>query len=361
MKRSKLLSVALKAAAFVLITGAFLVVLEGLSSVLIAAVQVLDRPTTEASHYDADIGWVGLPNANIPNMYGPERYVRTNSRGFRNEVETEATVTPGRVRIICSGDSFTYGQGVANNHTWCHHLTELDERFETVNMGQPGYGVGQMFLWYSREGVSLDHSIHIFAFVHGDLDRMARADQHGYGKPVLQLEGGELVSDKVPVPRFRWWVNRAVERADLRSLDLAQRVMARLSSGGADGTSTETIGPVAFEVFRQIKQLSVQNTVVPAIVFFPTQRELESESSWRSWVEETMATLGMPLIDLTSALHDVSAGQVGSFFIPQPRSSAGHYTEAGNHWVAEQIHQRLMELPQVQSILEGIEVSRRPQ
>jgi hypothetical protein len=218
-----------------------------------------------------------------------------------------------------------------------------------------------MFLWYSREGVSLDHSIHIFAFVHGDLDRMARADQHGYGKPVLRLENGELVLDKVPVPRFRWWVNRAVARADLRSLDLAQRVIARLSSGGADPSSPETISPVAFEVFRQIKQLSVQNTVLPVIVFFPTQRELEGESSWRLWVEETMATLGIPLIDLSPAMRDVPAGQVGSYFIPPPRPSAGHYTEAGNYWVAKQIHQHLMELPQVQSILEGIGVSRRPQ
>jgi len=355
MKRPKFVSVVLRVAAFVLIAGVFFIILEGLSSTLIATLQVLDKPQAEASRYDRDIGWVGRPNADIPDMYGPGEYVRTNSLGFRNEAETAVNVPEGRVRIICSGDSFTYGQGVANDDTWCHRLTELDGRIETVNMGQPGYGVDQMFLWYSRDGVPLGHSIHIFGFVNGDLDRMGRLDQNGYGKPVLRLEQGELVPDKVPVPRFRWWVNRTVQRANLRSLDLAQRVMAKLSARDDANTSQEVLRLVAFEVFRELKELSVENNVVTVIVFFPTQRELESESSWRAWVTETMQTLGLPLIDLTPALRQVPAGQAGSFFIAAPGSAAGHYTEAGNEWVADQIYRRLMELPQVSRMLDRIE------
>jgi hypothetical protein len=353
MKRPKFVSAAQHVATFVLVTGAFFVLLEGISSTLIAAFQVLDKPRTEASRYDAEIGWVGLPNANIPDMYGPRRYVRTNSLGFRNENEIAAGIPDGKLRIICSGDSFTYGQGVANDDTWCYRLSELDQRLETVNMGQPGYGVGQMLLWYERDGAPLDHSIHVFALVHGDLDRMARADQRGYGKPVLRLENGELVRDEVPVPRFRWWVSRAVERADLRLFDLGQRVMARLSPGAGSPPSSE-VGPVAFEVFRQVKLLGIENDVLPIIVFFPTQRELEGESSWRLWVHETTATLGMPLIDLTPTLREVPAGQVGSFFIPPPRPGAGHYTEVGNEWVAEQIYKRLMELPQMGGPVDGV-------
>jgi hypothetical protein len=353
MKRPKFVSVALKVAAFVAITAVFFIVLEGLSSTLIATLQVLNKPTTEASRYDPELGWVSLPNVDIPDMYGPGRYLRTNSLGFRSDAEITVAVPEGRVRIICSGNSFTYGQGVANDETWCHGLAALDERLETVNLGQPGYGVDQMFLRYSRDGVPIHHSIHLFAFVHGDLDRMGRRDQYGYGKPVLRLENGELVTDNVPVPRFKWWVNRTVQRADLRTLDLGRRLMARLSSGTAAGSSEEKVRPVAFEVFREIKAVSLENGVVPVIVFFPTQRELEGESSWRLWVTETMRTLGMPLIDLTPALREVPAGQAGSFFIPQPRSSAGHYSEAGNEWVASQIYTRLMELPQVRGILEG--------
>jgi hypothetical protein len=100
MKRSKFVSVALNGAAFVLITGAFFVVLEGLSSTLIAVIQVLEKPETEASRYDADVGWVGLPNANIPNMYG-----RHTSRwaGCGSSVLATHSPTVRESRIITRG------------------------------------------------------------------------------------------------------------------------------------------------------------------------------------------------------------------------------------------------------------------
>ena len=60
-------------------------------------------------------------------MYGWQKYVRTNSLGFRNETETDTVAPPGKLRIICAGNSFTYGQGVANDQigatasaSWTH-------------------------------------------------------------------------------------------------------------------------------------------------------------------------------------------------------------------------------------------------
>ena len=75
------------------------------------------------------------------------------------------------------------------------------EQGESVNLGEPGYGVDQMFLRYSRDGIALDHSIHIMAFVGGDLDRMAHRVRYGTGKAVLKVDDGQLVPDNVPVPR----------------------------------------------------------------------------------------------------------------------------------------------------------------
>ena len=47
---------------------------------------------------------------------------------------------PGKTRIICSGDSFTLGFGVDNEHTWPQQLAARNANLETVNMGQGGYG-----------------------------------------------------------------------------------------------------------------------------------------------------------------------------------------------------------------------------
>jgi hypothetical protein len=114
------------------------VALEGLLSTLLFTWDVVsDRVNPERRHtrYDPDLGWVAIPNLFIPDMYGPGVSLRTNSRGFRGGREFIEAVPPGKFRVICSGDSVTLGFGVADDYPWCKLLESLDQRIETVNMG----------------------------------------------------------------------------------------------------------------------------------------------------------------------------------------------------------------------------------
>lgn len=337
--------------AFVLISGLVFVIVEGLSSTAIAVFQMLrDQPLSEPNRYDKSLGWISIPNTYIPNKYGPGKYVRTNARGFRNDNETAVRVPRRKLRIICSGDSFTYGDGVANDRTWCHRLSELNDRFETVNIGLSGYGVDQSYLRYLRDGITIEHSIHVFAFVQADLDRMGRLHVVRYGKPVLKLDHGVLVVDNVPVPRFRWWVSRLMERADFRSIDFVQRVLARLSPRKA-ATATESIGPVALKVFETVQQLSAEKNIVSVFVFLPTENNIGTDTAWHRWLVSTMNTLALPFVDLTPALRSLPASRLATFFIPRRLPAVGHYTEAGNEWVAEVLYNYLTEIPRIQTLL----------
>jgi hypothetical protein len=339
------------------ITAIVFVIVEGLSSTAIAVYQVRQKPSLIVSRYDETLGWEGIPNLDITDVWGSGKYVRTNGRGFRNDGETEVTIPNGKFRIICSGNSFTYGEGVANDRTWCHRIVERDNRFETVNLGQPGYGVDQMFLRYSRDGMHLEHSIHILAFVEGDLNRMAWRSYSGHGKPVLRLSEGELVTDNVPVPRIRPRVSRAVVRANFRSVDFAQRVLNRLlPQKGQELTLIDRVGPVASWVFQTVHQLSHEQDIVSVFVFLPTERDLWGDTAWRIWVEATMDTLDLPFIDLTPALRNMKASQAEALFIPKGMLGDGHYTEAGNDWVAEVLYNHLMEISAIRALLVGTEV-----
>jgi len=356
--RSKFIVVAKKATALVVISGLIFVIVEGLSSITIAVFQVLWKrsPPSGAARYDKSLGWVGIPSTYIPDMYGSGKYVRTNARGFRNDDETEVRMPKGKLRIICSGNSYTYGQGVANNRTWCHLLSELNNRFETVNMGQRGYGVDQMFLRYLRDGIVLEHSIHIFAFIEWDLYRMAFRSKFGYGKPVLKLDHKVLVADNVPVPRFRWWVRRELKRADLRSVDFAERVLRRLFTQKSDRpTIIERVEPIASKVFQTLQRLSDEKNVVPVFVFLPVEVNIGEDRAWHSWVVATMDTLELPFIDLTPALRSVPASRAATFFFPERMPARGHYTEAGHEWVAEMLYKRLKEISQIRTLLAGAE------
>ena len=126
------------------------VIFEGLSSTTLVIYNIWQnsRQLAERAHteYDETLGWINLPKKYIQNMYGNEIYLKTNKQRFRTNYNISQEVLANKLRIICFGDSFTMGYGVDNDHTWCHQLTLIDQRIESVNMGQGGYGIDQAYL-----------------------------------------------------------------------------------------------------------------------------------------------------------------------------------------------------------------------
>src|SRR5712692_5894096 len=101
------------------ILGLLLVIIEGLASyTLLIRDLIKAQPVAEQRHtrYDPDLGWVNKASLDIPDMYGRGVYLRTNAQGFRNDHDIATAVPSGRARLICSGDSFTFGYGVDNAH-----------------------------------------------------------------------------------------------------------------------------------------------------------------------------------------------------------------------------------------------------
>jgi len=345
-----------RALAFLLITIVVFVFVEGLGSAALAIRAVFRGGASPPTRiYDELLGWVGAPNVYIPDAWGPGTYLRTNARGFRSDTETELTVPDRMHRIVCSGDSFTWGEGVANDNSWCHLLAQMaTEQVESVNLGESGYGIDQMFLRYSRDGIPLDHAIHIMAFVSGDLGRMARRVRYGTGKSILKVDDGQLVPDNVPVPRFRWQVSRALARADLRSVGLGLGILGRIFPPDTDSTVTkDSIGPVASMVFKTVHRMAAEKKVLTLFVFLPTILDLEADSPWRTWTQAVMDTLGLPFVDLTPELRNVAAGTAARFFIPQRMPAEGHYTERGNEWVAQTLYNHMTEIPGFGRLLAG--------
>ncbi|HSJ05362.1 MAG TPA: hypothetical protein VK936_01585, partial [Longimicrobiales bacterium] len=108
----RLRRVALIALANVAVLLLLLALLEGAASLLLTAREIARTPSVpEHLHAEHDelLGWVNMPDVNLPDAYGPGVAVRTNAQRFRSDEEFATAVPPGRLRIICSGDSFTFG------------------------------------------------------------------------------------------------------------------------------------------------------------------------------------------------------------------------------------------------------------
>lgn len=99
--------------------------------------------------WDPEIGWVLLPGGTTA---GGQSIAAGGMRGPRDYPEER---TPGLLRLCCYGDSFTYGDEVADNAAYPFQLEEFaaaaGRPLEAINFGLPGGGTDQALLIHRRE------------------------------------------------------------------------------------------------------------------------------------------------------------------------------------------------------------------
>jgi hypothetical protein len=345
----------------------FLLLLEGLCSSVSGAYQLLsprDHGTLSgpAIQYDEQLGWVTIPNFYQKNYFAPGIGLRTNSVGFRANGELTTHVPQNRLRVVCSGDSFTFGEGVGDDHTWCAHLEALDARFQTVNLAESGYGVDQMYLRYKLQGKALDHNIHIFAFIIEDFRRMQLASYIGYGKPVLRLRDGELTTENVPVPRqssaLPWLERKRVQLQEFRSVELLSSLLKRAlppADPFSDGP-TDQQAQIIDKMLVNLQAIEKQRNSAFVLVCLPTTVHDHEQSgpapAWRAWIRAESAKRNIAFLDLVDDFHKLPVTmQDGMFIWPGSvhyfAEAPGHYNDEGNEWVAKELYTRLIGLPEV--------------
>jgi len=343
-----LLRIAKIVAINVIIVLVLLSLLEGGASLLLTANQIRrTAAVTEQSYsaYDPTLGWVIQPNVNLPNLYGPGIYLRTNGQAFRADHDFAREVPPGKTRIVCSGDSFTLGFGVSNDQAWCQRLSAIDPRLETVNMGQGGYGVDQAYLWYKRAGVPLDHQAQLFAFITNDFQRMQGDRFVGYGKPVLGLRGDSVVVLNQPVPRTsrftRWTAVKGHAVTNLNIVQFSRRLLHLDREPPADSVAAKDAATrkVAARIFADLAQTNRDKHSRLVLVYLPGLGDYKVNplgASWRAWVRDEAARQGIAFIDLIPPLQKVASTSVDSLF-----QGDGHYTPAGNEFIARELYKEL--------------------
>ena len=343
------------------------ILLEGLSSLALFGWDVATAPgrkqLAETLHvrHDALLGWVNIPNKHVPNMYGDGVYLRVNAQGFRNNHDIPPKQPAEKLRVICSGDSFTLGYGVDNDHTWCATLESLDPRLETVNMGQGGYGIDQAFLWYQRDAAGIEHRIHLFAFTTYDFDRMQGASFLGTPKPTLAVRNGVLTVEHVPVPDRPWYGDLQGELLrrflpavrHLRLFKLAAEIRHSVASDGValQSEADPATWSVVSVLFERLQALNRARGSTPVLVYLPVRRDRTASRAdpWRKRIAEHAVHTGVAFVDLIEDFRSVPAADMAAMFIPEGSldydNAAGHYTVQGNRWVSERLYHRLASLP----------------
>ncbi len=344
---------------FGLLAGVLAVlVLEGGATALLLVYDLVfwsQAPVAERQHsvYDPEIGWVARPDLSLPDLFGPGIGVRTNAQGFRRGEDTEKTVPPNRIRVVASGDSFTFGYGVSNEEAWPAVLERSNPRLEVVNLGMSGYGFDQAFLWYRRAGLGLEHQVHVFAFISDDFERMRRTQVFGYDKPRLVLENGELALENVPVPqlalRFPWWRANEHHFRRIGLVRVAERALRAVS--GRDRETSEIDHPnlvaLVEKILEELVAVHQAEGRQLVLVSLPVRHELDPGVSPPSlaFVRRAAAEHGIPWVDVVAAARALPSEQREGLFGRTGHENdpalAGHLSVAGNRFVAEQLARAL--------------------
>jgi hypothetical protein len=333
----------------------FFAAIDGVCSLVLVGRRFSD-PRSWDSHveYDPLLGFIAKPGVHIPNAYGPGAAITTNSLRMRGRREYDAVVPPGRTRLLCLGDSFTFGHGVGDDQAWPAVLGRLDPRLETMNMGENGYGFGEMFLRYQRDGLTLDHDAVIVSFIWEDLVRMKYSVLYGYPKPVLGMVGDRLVLKSEPLPRRSW---RVPLRHRLKILDDLQLVSLLRSALTGPATAPDLAAkPVpldqsywetVFEIMaRMVRTCHLRGREV-FFVYLPSLHGLRTDDlvETRNYLAERCNSAGIRFVDLTPAFAALPRTQQDNLYLPEegvPLTTI-HYSPEGHAFVAAEVKRQIVE------------------
>ena len=186
-------------AAVALGTVVALILSEGL--IRLAAPKRLETiEAADFAQFDPWFGWTNRPGAAGPTRAAGQydTSARINSRGLRDREIAPARTGAG-VRVLCLGDSFTWGWGVGNDETYPKVLERELPGSEGINAGVCGWGTAQELLWLEREGLAYAPDAVVLGFYLNDFADNASDSGGGYRRPTYALDGGRLVLRNVPI------------------------------------------------------------------------------------------------------------------------------------------------------------------
>lgn len=149
------------------------------------------------SAYDPQLGWIADPGYSGLEDNIWRQPVSIDPRGFRfHGPEPEGEL------VIAAGDSFTFGDEVADHETYPAHLQKRLQR-PVINAGVFGYGFDQTYLRARRLLTKYEARALVVQAVVDDLNRMQMSQRNGVGKPYYDLVDREVVLKNVPAPPYR--------------------------------------------------------------------------------------------------------------------------------------------------------------
>ncbi len=278
--------------------------------------------------------------------------VRINALGFRG-AEVPETKPPGTVRVLCVGDSYTFGPYVDDQETFPAALGRLLDApvpgegpaVEVVNAGANGFTLRDELAFLKDKGLGIAPDIVVLIYTQNDIADLARS------RPQIEVmrDHARLKSRFLVGPAVKLLQRSAIFNGMQRTAAwLKVRRRRAAAASGADNPAAlwEAYGAL----LRETAELTRRRGVRLLLVAWPSHRQVEGLDPFTPLerVGRLAAGAGVPFLDLTPAVKELEARKVKAYLTPRD----GHPTAEGYGVAARAASQRLLEM--------GWIVARRP-
>jgi len=222
--------------------------------------------------FDATKGW--LPRPSLRDALAPSgKPLSTNSRGIRGREEYHYQKKNGALRILALGDSFTFGEDVGDDETYCARLKAMLPDTEVINLGVHGYGHDQMLIYLREEGVKYHPDIVVLGFVFADCERNILTFRD-FAKPRFAIVNGRLTLRNSPVSSPETVLDR--ERRRLACVDLLAILYhnIRWKVGLEEKLSREITSVIFDEMVSTVRGIGA----TPIFIYLPVFGELSAST-----------------------------------------------------------------------------------
>lgn len=139
------------------------------------------------------------------------QYKMSNSQGLRSEREYTLAPLKDVLRVAAFGDSFVFCDGELTRNTWANFLEGSSKNLEVMNFGLGGYGLGQSYLRYLKDGLKFKPDVVFLNYVLlTDRDRFSAVDI---------IRGHSL--REAHIYRVRFWIEDGVLKTEnMKLMDL---------------------------------------------------------------------------------------------------------------------------------------------
>jgi len=300
---------------------------------------------------------------NIPGMFEPDQnfiyrkkaalpfHISINSLGYRGE-EISFNKEDGKIRILCLGDSTTFGEFVNDEETFPYQLQKLfdlrDANVEVINGGVGGTTIVDQFYFLKKSG-EIKPDIAVLTFFQNDITDLAREEP----LYVSFSKNRKLKSSGISAIVYKLFSDTALFHFALKLREQYRIYFSEKSNSKKKNKPDRNIELIEnilrkrySATLNDMNRYAQEHSIKFIISILPSHHQIGERTEYSElqdqrveWIEELAKENGIPVVNLLQPFRKSNLGKEKLYLLPYD----GHQSGLAYEIVAETVFRSMNE------------------